>query len=723
MKNHFHSKGAPVMRDTVKKRLTIPNRSLRILPGRLMLGPMGARLSADYLLPVPGFMGRFDLIHKMNLPLLFAVSLRGREPRLEPIRAEWMPDETVFRYTDDEIILTEHKWITWADQAVSWQIWENRTGREMTLELLLPEGASMPRDGLAGAYAFPCAVHGLHPVMRVLTDSNWENGTFTLPPHGTAEFTIAAAVGLRDDEKTLEDGLRALFAQGASGEALLKNHSRTYMAWFDGVPDFDCSDELMTNCWWYRWYLLRANLAQPDTGFFRHQTLFEGRSHRMDKQPYTTTGWEFSRLIPLSTPLQITDGRWSAHGKIFREVIRTLCDSAGENGAFKVMAADEKTKEYANYAAWALYQFYLNDGDTAFVREVLPAFKRDTEAVFHENKGQNDNLQISYIHALTGKEYQPSYWYFSDPAFPDKVRGTKEGYTPLKRVDRSVYEYLNLLGLGRLCKACGDAEAERYLQLAEQVKTDVLDKMWDRESGFFYDLHYLTDEKAFVKNIVGIYPFWAEITDDTHACAIDTLLDDRYFALGSGFASAAKDCPAFSACGGWKGDFFKGRNGCMWNGPSWPYTTGIALDALAKHSRRTNHRYDADFFRVLHEYTLEHFRGEDASQPYLVEFYDSITGEPLSDEPDYLHSYYIDLIIAHLAGITATETGFLFDPLQTPLRYFSVADLQIRGNRISVYYQREDIRKYPEYSAGYTVIVNGELVWTCQAPLRKEFPL
>jgi len=707
------------MKNRVKQLLTTPNRSLRCLPGCLMLGPTGARLFADYLLPVPGFMGRFDFVHKMNIPLLFAVSLRGREPALEPLRADWMPDETVFAYADDELALTEHKFMTWEDQAVSWQRWENHTDQSMTLELTLPEGMKNPRE----LYTFPCSIHGLTPIMLISSDAQWESGTLSLPPHSAAEFTIAAALGLLDDKATMEKGLQTLFADGASGETILQNHSRAYMAWFDGVPDFECSDELMTRCWWYRWYIMRTNLSQPDTGLLRHKMLFEGRSHRMDKQPYTAKGWEFSRLIPLSTPLQITDGRWSAHSDVFRDAIRSLCDSAGENGVFRVMAADEKTKEYANYAAWSLYQFYLNDGDATFVREVLPAFKRNTEAVYTENKGANDHLQISYTHALTGKEYQPSYWYFADPPYPDKVRGTKEGYTPLKRVDRSVYEYLNLLGLSRLCKACGDADAEHYGRMAEQIKEDILTKMWDAGSRFFYDLHHLTDDKAFVKNIVGFYPFWAEITEDQHGQAMEYLLSDRYFALGSGFASTAKDCPVFSACGGWKGDFFKGRNGCMWNGPSWPYTTGIALDALAKQSKREDHRYDKAFFHYLHEYTLEHFRGGDARQPYLVEFYDSVTGEPLSDEPDYLHSFYMDLVVTHIAGIAPTETGFRFAPLQTPLRYFTIRGLTIRGHQIDVYYQQNEGNHYPEIPGGYTVKIDGSIVYTGREPHPMEFRL
>ena len=53
--------------------LTLPARSLRTCPGRYLLGPSGARLSADVLDPVPGFRGRLDLIHKMNIPLLYWV--------------------------------------------------------------------------------------------------------------------------------------------------------------------------------------------------------------------------------------------------------------------------------------------------------------------------------------------------------------------------------------------------------------------------------------------------------------------------------------------------------------------------------------------------------------------------------------------------------------------------------------------------------------------------
>ena len=63
------------------RHLTLPGRSLRTCPGKYMLGPTGARLSADVLAPVPGFEGRLDLIHKMNLPLLYAVDVQEPQTR------------------------------------------------------------------------------------------------------------------------------------------------------------------------------------------------------------------------------------------------------------------------------------------------------------------------------------------------------------------------------------------------------------------------------------------------------------------------------------------------------------------------------------------------------------------------------------------------------------------------------------------------------------------
>lgn len=46
-----------------------------------------------------------------------------------------------------------------------------------------------------------------------------------------------------------------------------------------------------------------------------------------------------------------------------------------------------------------------------------------------------------------------------------------------------------------MCEIAGDSEAESYRLLADRIKQEILEKMWDEETEFFYDLHYQTDQK------------------------------------------------------------------------------------------------------------------------------------------------------------------------------------------------------------------------------------
>lgn len=690
------------MRPDLADLLSSPNRTLPGHPGQWMLGPTGKRLWMDYLDPLQGFSGRADFIHKMNLPLLFSVRCVGyAEEALSPIRVQWQVNESRVHSENEAFSFSERKLITWEDQALSYQTWENKLDHPLTLELVFPEGASLDM-----AFSFPCTLHGITPVMMVHSSASWINQKIILQPGEKRSFLLAAAMGLPGEEEKMRAGLSSLF-EHKNLEALMDEKAREYLHWFENVPDFDCDDPMMVKCWYYRFHILRKNDCEPGLGHLPGRCFYEGRSHRMPKTPYQPSGWEFSRLIPLSVPLQVMDARWMKDGTAAKDALRALSHCLDENGIFAVASVDAVQKEYAHWAAWALYQYDLLHPDTAFLQEVLPAYKTDARNVY-ESARKGDSLQIERTHALTGKEYQPSFWFFTDDFFPRSVRPAKEGYTPLKRVDRSVYAYLNFIGLARLCQRIQDADGAWFAAEAEKIKKDILEKMWDPVSRCFYDLHGETDEKAFVKNIVAFDPLWAEMTEKEHVSALEYLLSPQYFALGSGFASTAADCPVFSSNGGWRGDYFKGPHGCMWNGPSWPYATGIALDALAKQSKKHGHSYDAAFEKHLQEYTRQHFPdGSDA--PCLVEFYDSKTGEPLSEEPDYNHSFYADLIIRHLAGIEPEEEGISFHPLRTERKWFSLLGLRLRGHCIDLYYQQKAGERYPELPAGYTVYMDGNL--------------
>ena len=691
------------MKNKIKEMLHVHHRSLRTFPGMLLLGPTGARLWADALEPAPGFWGNLDFIHKMNLPLLFTVEAEGMPRKLEPMEADWYPDELAQRFENTDVRFYERKLITWEDVAVSYQRWENTGVDTLRLTLCMPEGMRMGR-----VYAFPEDAHGVRPLALMGSTAHWEDGALYLAPGARVEFLLAAAVGL-PEEDALEAQLTQVLDTKKSPREVMDALCEAYLRWFDHVPAFSCDDPMTERCWWYRYYILRNSLARPGLGNLKGYVFYEGRSHRIKKAPAKPGGWEFSRLIPLSTPLTMADAQWlHGMGEVLGDSFRALVDSINKDGVFSVTSVDSHTKEYATYAPWALYRYYLVSGDRELVREVLPGFKTHVRNVHRLHNSGLDSLQVCQIHALTGKEYQPSYWYFAPNGYPRKVRPAEEGYTPLRRVDCSVYLYLNALGMAELCAATGDADSGEFQALACQIREDVLAKMWDGQSGYFYDLHAAREQMALVKSVVGIYPLWAGITGEEHLRALDILTDPAYFARGSAFASTGADCAVYSPSGGWMGDYIKGRDGCMWNGPSWPYTTAIALDTLGKQSKTHRHRYDRDFRRFLHEYTLEHFHQGDMEAPYLVEFYNSETGEPLSDEPDYNHSFYTDLIVRHVAGVDVTKQGISFCPLDTGMKYFSLEGLFIRGHRLDLFYQSREQLRYPEKPAGYTLEIDGK---------------
>jgi len=703
------------------ERLAAGKKSLRTRPGSLLLGSTGARLWADYVDPKPGFSGRFDFIHKVNIPLLFTVSCNGTSS-FEPCRAEWYPSHLFLEYEGSSVHFAERKFITWDDCAVSWQTWTNRGGEELVLRLSTYE-RNFGKYGEAQLYGSFAIEHYSFDIDAVLAASDGALlSEVRLKPGETRQFVIAAALGVRGQDGTdrLAERASRYANRGDAAEQVFADYRAEYGAWFEKAPDFRSSDPLLDRTWAYRWFLLRHNLADPRYGLLQHPLFYEGRSHKKSKTPFGKGGWEFSKLINLSVPLHITDAKWYHEAAYCEGALNNMEDGSSDDGLFVCMTVDQKMHSFANFTCWAAYQLYLVHRNAETMLRLLPSLKKQVLLWKRIHGSDRDELMIEYRHTRTGKEYQPSYWYFHN--YPKNPKDP-ETYTHLKRVDRTVYHYLNALGVARLCEELGDPEADAFREIAERVKQDVLAKMWDASTSFFYDLHHETDEKAFVKNIVGFYPAWAQMLDEQYDDLIGHLFDEKTFRTKCPFPSVSADCPAYSKEGGWMGHFVKGRNGCVWDGPTWPYTNSIVLDALAKESKRRNHRFDEQFAHYLREYSFLHFFHRDLNQPGLVEHYNSDTGEPLSDEHEYNHSFYIDLVIGHVAGLSIERDRLVLDPVDAGLDYFCLDRVQVAGLRIRITYRKPGVREDTGIDEGYRLFVDDELVYSSAGLSRTELPL
>lgn len=693
--------------------LRYENRCLRTRTGKLLFGPTGDRLAVDVLERQAGFVGCIDFIHKMNVTELFTVKC-SLGMNLEQAKTVWHPTYMTMEYEDEDIGFQEKKTVIAQDVAISVMKWINHSDKPMNLTFLsVPEKFEYTEIECNALRNYLC--YSESPELRfgirlgIAACWNYSTNCVTVESGQTVTILAVAAVGNRTQESVEDIKKKAeeYINMNMTPEELFNDMVKENESFYDEAPQFLCDDRLINACWKYRWYILKNTISKPGMGNFPNSVMYEGRDHRMCKDALEPSGWEFSKLIPLSSPLHVNDLRWHPNHKLTKDIIQSAFAGQDDDGLILCSYVEEESphRSYANYMIWSIWLNYLLDGDKEFVTNLLPQMKKYISGHEKTYMDENDSLLIERTHSLTGKEYQPSYWYFHDFPKNPKDRTT---FTPLKRVDRSVYHYLNLCGLANVLKALKDPQEAIYRKKAEDIRKDINSKMWDEKTGFFYDLHYETGEKAFVRNIVGVYPYWAMMTEDNQQAGILPLMDKEAFDTGSAFSSVSKDCNAFSPDGGWKGNFFKGRNGCVWCGPSWPYTTGIALEALGTESRKREHSFDNMFDKYFMEYTTQHFRDGDKNRPYLVEHYNSVTGERLSDEADYNHSFWLDIVINYVAGVIVKEDCVEIEPLNTHLRWFYLDNINIRGHKLTIKYARsKDRQGIPQ---GLTVLVDGKPV-------------
>lgn len=691
----------------IDKALKYEERSLRSYPGKLLFGPTGERLFADCLDKKPGMCGNIDFIHKINIDMLFTV-VPDVDVDFDTAKAVWYPSKLTMELDTEELGFQEVKMITKKDIAFCVQKWTNKMKEPLHLTFQVePSGCQVSFEEGCGYFETGVVSHDLN----ICALSGWnldKSGKCSVAPGKTITVIAASAVGLvgKEEKADLKKKLDAFFEEELSPEGYIEKYGKEYQAFFDNAPQFTSSDKTIDEIWNYRWYILRNATAKPDWGYLKHTTVYEGRAHKTGKgTPLKVEGWEFSRLICLSSPLQLTDYRWYKDKEMLQDIIRGIYDTANEDGICMSTFTNHKGSPFANYITWAVYRNFLLDGDVEFVKEMIPAMKKCVDGNTAVYGSDRDYLQIEVRHQRTGKEFQPSYWYFLEEYPPHT--NVKHTQTPLKRMDTSVYHYLNILGLARMMEAAGHEEASKYKEMADTLAKQINEKMWDEETGFYYDLHHETDEKALVKNIVGIYPYWAEIAGEEKLPGLEKLFDKAYFNTGSVFATTARDCPAYAPKGGWMG-ILKSRDGCVWDGPSWPYTNGIALEAIGRQSRLYGHKYDKEFAEFLRKYTMQHYRDGVVGRPYLVEQYHAETGENLSDEPDYNHSYYLDLIFEFVAGLDIQKDFVAVEPLDIGLSHFKLENVWIRGHEVAVIYTKKD-RPEENLKAGLYVYADGKL--------------
>jgi hypothetical protein len=483
---------------------------------------------------------------------------------------------------------------------------------------------------------------------------------------------------------------------------VLAEHVKEFNDWFAvNVPAFTCSDASYQKMYYYRWYLVKkcsinARRYVPDHPY-PTPVMYEGVAGR----------W-FTKVIGLPLPQQILEARW-------------LNDKSLAEGQARTALMRSDFFDYLNWTPWAIWQLHLVAPNEALIRDALPAMRAFVAGEDAKDEDR-DWLPTVWGSWITGMEYQPSFHYFTEPRWDHKRADefitndhlTKDPliyrkYLSLERVDEATYYYLNNLALARALSLVGDRAIQReYQDRAANIQRSVLEKMWDSQTRFFYDVHPATHEKAIeAKTVDGFFPFlFGQLASASELALFDHLMNTREFWTPWPVPTVAQDCPAFDSHGYWK----VGPNASTdkpyfyidsWNGPTWMFSNALVLDALASASRMSTDRSLADAFnRLMKKHTEIQFLRRDPNLPCTVEHYDSRTGENIRLLADYFHSCYNDLLIRHMIGIVPREDGLIeIDPLVKGWRRFSIKDVRYRDHKISVSFDKR-----------FTVRVDGKTV-------------
>ena len=303
-----------------------------------------------------------------------------------------------------------------------------------------------------------------------------------------------------------------------------------------------------------------------------------------------------------------------------KDEMRTLFDYQAEDGMVPDFIG--YNRKYNNWrdskppvAAWGAMNVYRATGDKEFLAEMF-----DKLLKFHRwwyaKRDHNQNGVCEY--GSTDGTLIAACWESgmdNGVRFDDAVmleNGEKAWSMNQENICLNSFLYAEKLILAEMAEILGRKELVAQLRqeadtLAEYVRT----RMWDDETGFFYDIRIETEEPIRVMGAECWLPLWAGIATTEQAKAVmEKMMDPRKFNSTLPLGTLAVDHPRLRPVRGY------------WRGPVWVDQVYFGITGL----RRYGFQKQAD--QLLRKF-IDHAQGLTTDGP-IHENYNPLTGEALN---------------------------------------------------------------------------------------------
>lgn len=487
-----------------------------------------------------------------------------------------------------------------------------------------------------------------------------------IPANGEATLTLACTVNR--DEKAARKNLAAVLS---AKDPIADNRKVWEQFYAKDVPAFTCSDSKLTELYDFRWFLLQFSTAGGNLGLFRYPVTLEGRQ-------------AFQTYCCYSAPFMAFDRNWEVDPKAGWGHIASMVYAEYDDGRFPWYASprtnnvplDHPSKTGMSLLPWTLWRWYQIHGDKKQIDALYPGMAKNVRWWISDRDPDGNGL-FSIDHQLeTGMDDLFRRWKTKKPA-------------RYEAVDATVYAYLNLRAVANLARELGKTEdARTFNEYADKSKKALLTVSWSAKDTRFLDRNPDTGEMADYNSICTFYPLMTDVIGTEQLSLVrDHLLNEKEYWTAHPIPALSQSDPDFDPVKGY------------WRGPSWPAATSHIVEGFASTAKRLD--------RSMLPQAAELFRRAAANhlQPRadFYERYNPFDGRGLSNFRDYMHSWWIDIYIRHVAGLMLEDDGSLtIDALPLNLDNYSLRNVPIRGHRIDVLYND------PKAGPGLVVLRDGK---------------
>ena len=493
----------------------------------------------------------------------------------------------------------------------------------------------------------------------------------------------------------------------ADDEELYRNtigNGRALAAVGDKIPLFECPDEDVERTYYFRWWTYRKHLRNTPDGWVVTEFL-----------PDVSWAGKYN-MISCPFGHHLREGRWLRDQSVMDEYTQIMMKYGNVNGQ----------KSYLSWPAWATVERVKVSGDFSFAKTLLGDFVANYEA--WERGWIVKGLSIrdtGGVKTYDGREIRtglrPERGLFD-------YAGDREGSEFALSLD-GARPFVNAAmwaeagAIAEIARAAGDmALAERFAAKSAALERNIKEKLWNRDVGFFTTLG-IDGELDGVKELHGYAPFYFGMPFGGDFDVVwKWLVDEKGFFASKGLTFPARDTPGFSV------ECDPSGHECLWNGPSWPYATSIALTALChalqERSGACGEVGSDDFAKLLRQYAAQHVRiREDGRKvAWIDENLDPFTGEWLARKimiekerrtgkkmkccergKDYNHSTFCDLVISGLCGfVPQTDGSVVVKPLAPKSwDWWCVDGVRYHGRDITILFDRDGTH----YGKGQGIVV------------------